>query len=300
MAISLVGGARKEPPRPGQGDGEARSAVPGLLGFLTSLNEPVFEFDETGQCHYMNPAFRALVGLAADSSEDPQLTIRRDNVFPWWLREDEYARWNFFVEVHRSGRSVELGIRPKVFSLKHVDGSDVPCELIGERLLSRTGVLLGLVGIVTPLTVPSNRNPDLSQVTSELHRLSSAVKQLVAGGDTAVSVPPRPFPFVERRAPVVKAVPETGTRDLALVPDADSSTSSRLESLSDRERDILRGLLEGKRTATMARELFLSEHTIRNHLKHIYRKVGVHSLGELREVVMPIADDLTKKSGKRK
>lgn len=300
MAISLVGGVRKEPPG-GKNNHGAGSAVPGLLGFLANLHEPVFEFDEFGECHYMNPAFRELIGLPADDSDESVRPIRRDSVFPWWLREDEYARWRFFVEVHGSGRSVELGIRPKRFSLKRVDGSEVACELAGERLLSRTGVVLGLVGVVTPLGAESKPSPDLSQVSSELHRLSSVVEQLV--GDAKASAKAsgsRPVPFVERRAPIAPVSPEVGARDLVAVPDLDPKTPSRLDLLSERERDILRGLLEGKRTATMARELFLSEHTIRNHLKHIYRKVGVHSLGELREVVMPIADGLTKRDAKRR
>ena len=186
------------------------------------------------------------------------------------------------------------------FSLKRIDGSEVACRITGQRLLSRTGVVLGLVAVVSPVTAAKQATGDISQLSSEMHRLSSVVQQLV-GGDAGVPAA-RPFPFVERRASV-KTVPDApiaAVRDLVAVPDADPSTPSRLDSLSDRERDILRGLLEGKRTATMARELFLSEHTIRNHLKHIYRKVGVHSLGELREVVMPIADGLTKRDAKRR
>ena len=35
--------------------------------------------------------------------------------------------------------------------------------------------------------------------------------------------------------------------------------------------------------ATTARALFLSEHTVRNYVKRSYCKLGVHSLGELRE-----------------
>jgi DNA-binding CsgD family transcriptional regulator len=56
-----------------------------------------------------------------------------------------------------------------------------------------------------------------------------------------------------------------------------------LSCLSEREREILHHVMSGKRIVTTAQALFLSEHTVRNYLKRIYRKLGVHSLGELRE-----------------
>lgn len=63
----------------------------------------------------------------------------------------------------------------------------------------------------------------------------------------------------------------------------DDETAQRLATLSDREREILDHLLHGERVTTAAKALYLSEHTVRNYLKRIYRKMGVHSLGELRE-----------------
>jgi DNA-binding NarL/FixJ family response regulator len=53
--------------------------------------------------------------------------------------------------------------------------------------------------------------------------------------------------------------------------------------LSRREQEVLHFVLDGKRVGTIAATLFLSENTVRNHLKRIYRKLGVGSLGELRE-----------------
>ncbi len=55
--------------------------------------------------------------------------------------------------------------------------------------------------------------------------------------------------------------------------------------LSLREREILHLVLNGNRVSTIAAGLFLSENTVRNHLKRIYRKIGVNSLGELRESI---------------
>jgi HD-GYP domain-containing protein (c-di-GMP phosphodiesterase class II) len=45
--------------------------------------------------------------------------------------------------------------------------------------------------------------------------------------------------------------------------------------LTDREVEILRLLARGLRQREVAEQLFLSEHTVRHHLEHIYNKVGV-------------------------
>ena len=54
-----------------------------------------------------------------------------------------------------------------------------------------------------------------------------------------------------------------------------------VRGLSERQSEILRRLIRGERVPAIARSLFLSEHTVRNHLSGIYRKVGVHSQSEL-------------------
>ena len=57
------------------------------------------------------------------------------------------------------------------------------------------------------------------------------------------------------------------------------------ESLSKREQEVLAHLMEGGRVATVAKALFLSPHTVRNHLRSIFAKLGVHSQPELLEHV---------------
>jgi DNA-binding CsgD family transcriptional regulator len=49
------------------------------------------------------------------------------------------------------------------------------------------------------------------------------------------------------------------------------------EELTQREREVLRLVAEGKSDADIARELVLSPHTVHRHVANILRKLGLHS-----------------------
>jgi DNA-binding CsgD family transcriptional regulator len=67
--------------------------------------------------------------------------------------------------------------------------------------------------------------------------------------------------------------------------------NAALRGLSRRQSEILRRLTRGERVPTIARELFVSQSTVRNHLSAIYRKVGVHSQSELLAHLMPAKEE---------
>jgi LuxR family maltose regulon positive regulatory protein len=50
-----------------------------------------------------------------------------------------------------------------------------------------------------------------------------------------------------------------------------------VESLTERELEVLRLLAAGRSNADMAAELFVEQSTVKTHLIHLYRKLGVHS-----------------------
>lgn len=60
-------------------------------------------------------------------------------------------------------------------------------------------------------------------------------------------------------------------------------------NLSARERAVLNGLLANRRVPTIAKTLGISPSTVRNHLKSIFQKVGVHSQAELIDLFLPSA-----------
>jgi DNA-binding CsgD family transcriptional regulator len=58
-------------------------------------------------------------------------------------------------------------------------------------------------------------------------------------------------------------------------------TVPALALLSPREREVVEWLLAGLRPTIIAARVSISHHTVRNHLKHIFRKLGVRSQIEL-------------------
>ena len=59
-----------------------------------------------------------------------------------------------------------------------------------------------------------------------------------------------------------------------------------LSELTRREREVLDALLEHRRPNQIAELLGISRYTVRNHLGSIYAKLGVHSQGELVELLL--------------
>ena len=55
--------------------------------------------------------------------------------------------------------------------------------------------------------------------------------------------------------------------------------------ISPREQEVIGLLLEGLGTTDMAHRLGISEHTVRDHLKRLYRKTGTRSRGELMSIL---------------
>lgn len=56
--------------------------------------------------------------------------------------------------------------------------------------------------------------------------------------------------------------------------------------LSAREAEVVIALLRGLRNAEIARELFITEWTVKDHLKHVFAKLGVRSRGGLLKTLL--------------
>jgi two-component system nitrate/nitrite response regulator NarL len=60
-------------------------------------------------------------------------------------------------------------------------------------------------------------------------------------------------------------------------PDAAAPPASRLDVMSRRELDILRGIARGQANKEIARSLGIAEATVKIHVQHILRKLEVSS-----------------------
>jgi DNA-binding CsgD family transcriptional regulator len=69
----------------------------------------------------------------------------------------------------------------------------------------------------------------------------------------------------------------------AMVPEQETRIEAfaTQHGLSPREREVALLVIQGLTTAAMAETLGISPHTVRDHLKHLYRKTGSGSRGEL-------------------
>lgn len=73
--------------------------------------------------------------------------------------------------------------------------------------------------------------------------------------------------------------------------DKSVTVGSARSRLSSRETEIARQLIDGGNAKTISRSLTISPGTVRNHIKQIYRKLGVHSQVELLATIREAAKD---------
>ncbi|MFO0624053.1 MAG: DNA-binding response regulator [Polyangiales bacterium] len=129
-------------------------------------------------------------------------------------------------------------------------------------------------GIDLVATLPANLRPLVVYVSG--HDDSATVRRAAESGCVGFVV--KPF---EHRQLVVTA--ELGLQIGArrATPPVGDAMRDTLEPLTQREQEVALSLFHERRVSRVSRALFISPHTVRNHLKAIFAKVGVHSQEEL-------------------
>ena len=64
------------------------------------------------------------------------------------------------------------------------------------------------------------------------------------------------------------------TLEIAIAKDATKSQQAEIQNLTEREQEVLAALSNGNTDKEIAEKLFVSLHTVKSHLKSIYKKVG--------------------------
>ena len=108
--------------------------------------------------------------------------------------------------------------------------------------------------------------------TIEGDALSAAIRRTI-GGESVVAV--------EMTSKLVSAFRGAFNSTAAPAPDEAAASpapnAGLLESLSPRERDILRGIARGASNKEIGRELGIAETTVKIHVQHVLRKLDVSS-----------------------
>ncbi len=157
-------------------------------------------------------------------------------------------------------------LRARLIAVRRKDSTTFPVVTIPQRFLDNKGKFEGFFSIVVDLGAVMTAKPigsavgfdlrtHLARIALELQSISLCVSE--AGG--AVPVIPLEHP--------------------------------QLRDLSPRESEVLAMLMAGTRVPAIAKRLHISQHTVRNHLKSMYRKLEVGTQSDLIERVRSLASE---------
>jgi PAS domain S-box-containing protein len=164
---------------------------------------------------------------------------------PTWLPEAHRQRFHEVIgRIARSEPGDEIVVLE--WAILDVNGAEQSVIVRLFPVRSNGGDKTAVLWLIQPVDLPSAGRDEWS---AALERIALEVARLGFGGSTATPPVSHGYEGADRLTP--------------------------------RERDVVRCLLEGDRVVTVAERLDLSPHTVRNHLKSIFRKLGVHSQAEL-------------------
>jgi DNA-binding CsgD family transcriptional regulator/PAS domain-containing protein len=169
-----------------------------------------------------------------------------------------------------------------------------PEEILGQSLLS----LVTMEDVPKWLAAIAQATIARAGVTMSVHARSTTGARLLCDALVLSMLPPPSCAFVfmprssssetpDRRSDVREQLARLsrGIHAVNLSADLTAMPALRrvpgLAQLSARELEIVSRLLAGDRVPAIARSVFLSQSTVRNHLARVYRKVGVRSQQEL-------------------
>ncbi len=123
--------------------------------------------------------------------------------------------------------------------------------------------------------------PQVRTPTLILHGRNDAIAPLSEGRFLASEIPGAQFVELDSRNHVLLAHETAWDRFreavLAFTGQRQADDSTAFASLSRRERETLSLLAEGLSNSQIAERLGISEKTVRNHLSHLFDKLGVWS-----------------------
>lgn len=214
-----------------------------LQELLEAMTDGVLITDENGRCTYSNPALNHMVGTKAC---DPAL----NEDAPGWISLPHQTEYRRLITRSLNGR---ISRRPQTvnWNLMNFEGETISTQTKIIPMHNGTGPSAALLWIFSPAPEEARviQDPRRRDLEDAVRRISDELGRIGLAASGGMAEPQ------------------------AVHPDMDL--------LSRRERDVVTHLLQGHRVVSIAELLEVSEHTVRNHLKSIFRKLGVHSQAEL-------------------
>ena len=195
--------------------------------------------------------------------------------FPMWLEAIDATLTRLGVDVVHKGTDWTAALRAVeaqkpdllVTAIDFDDGVREALEAIGEAL---------------------ERHPEMKVITMSARADAATIETTLAGGATAFvmkSAHPDDFAAAVRQVftTSVYYAHDLRARDLEArradggsvpAPPA-TQQNDALEDLTRRELEILRLVAQGRSNAELARQLWVTEQTVKFHLSNVYRKLGV-------------------------
>ena len=232
-----------------QGTMVARNAsqvVVPLESLLAAMSDGVLITDENGHRTYENSALSDLVGA------DP-LEPTGTDAPPRWLPESQQERYSKYIAQARQGKIthdiVSLDWKVETSTGQHI-GALIKLIPMRSNGIGPVPLMWLIVPDRVVMDVPAGSTTRQVQLEESLRRIASELGRV------------------------------------GMIPSGGGSLATRaslpeLDRFSPRETEVLEQLLARHRVTSIAKELEVSEHTVRNHLKSMFRKLGVHSQAEL-------------------
>jgi PAS domain S-box-containing protein len=159
----------------------------------------------------------------------------------------------------------EGDLRARLIAVRRKDSTTFPVVTIPQRFLTAEGGFDGhfyiVVDLGAVLTARQVGPPTAIDVRAALHRIALELQSIsLSAAVGAVTALPLHHPD--------------------------------LQDLSPRESEVLGLLVAGDRVPAIAKRLHISQHTVRNHLKSMFRKLEVGSQSELIDHIRSLASDV--------
>lgn len=188
------------------------------------------------------------------------------------IDDDEAMRDSLLFLLEAHGFEVRTYAEPRPF-LDALAGVSPGCVLTDIRMPNMTGLEL-----VQALKAQGSRLPVV--VMTGHADVGLAVEAMKAG---VVDFIEKPF---EDRALLDAVTRGLSTLQNAAGPDLVAEAKARLAQLSPRERDVLRGVVEGKPNKVIAHDLGISPRTVEIYRAHTMTKAGAKTFSDLMRIAL--------------